>query len=514
MSPSPTPDTALQATADPLATHVRGRSFHMLIDGEPVDALSGATAPTIDPSTGLHLAEVPDAGPQDVRLAVAAAERAQPAWAALSLAQRARSFARFAELLDEHAEELAMLDAIDSGNPVRAMREDVRLCRVYLDGWPAMAAAIRGEVIPASPGNLHYTSYRPYGVVGRITAFNHPLMFAVTRPLPALITGNTVVLKPSPQAPLSTLRLGELFAEAFPPGVVNIVSGGAEPGDALVTHPTVKRIAFTGSVGTGLKIQRRAAESGHVKHLSLELGGKNAMIVFPDVDLDAAVEGAVFGMNFNVCQGQSCGSNSRVLVHRSVYDGFVNATARALEAFEVTTAYSERADMGPVVDRAQYERVLGFVGRGVDEGASLVTGGARPPSAPDCGWFIAPTLFADVRPGQQLAQEEIFGPVMSVMPWDDYDDMLTVANGTSLGLTASVWTHDLHLAHKTADALDAGYVWINDSTRHYFGTPFGGTRDSGLGREESAEELLTYCEQKVVHTRFETPSAALRRHGW
>jgi len=503
-----------ETITDPIANHVSGRRFRMLIGDGLVDAETGALTATFDPSTGRRLTEVPDAGPEDVHAAVEAADTAQPRWAAASLAERARCFRRLGELLEANLEELALLDAIDAGNPVRAMRDDVRLCLGYLDGWPVLAAGLRGEVIPASPGNLHYTSQRPYGVVGRITAFNHPLMFAVTRPLPALITGNTVVMKPSPRAPLSTLRLGELFAQAFPPGVINVLSGGAVPGDTLVTHPRVKRIAFTGSVQTGLTIQRRAAEAGVVKQLSLELGGKNAMVVFPDVDLDAAVEGAVFGMNFTVCQGQSCGSNSRVLVHRDIHDEFVARLARAVEAFRVTTAYTDEADMGPVVDQAQHERVQGFVERGVDSGASLVTGGARPPGAPENGWFIAPTVFAEVRPGSQLAQEEIFGPVVSVLAWRDYNDMLTIANGTDLGLSASVWTHDLHLAHKTADALDAGYVWINDSTRHYFGTPFGGTRNSGLGREESREELLSYCEQKVVHTRLDAPGPALHRRGW
>jgi acyl-CoA reductase-like NAD-dependent aldehyde dehydrogenase len=302
----------------------------MLIGGEFVDAEGGARTVTMDPSTGAPLTEVPEATRADVGRAIEAAQRAQPGWAAMSVEQRGACFARFGELLVERLEELAMLDAIDSGNPVSAMRTDVRISLGYVHGWPPLAKWLKGEVIPASPGNLHYTSYMPYGVVGRITAFNHPVMFAATRPLPALITGNSIVIKPAPQTSISTLGLAGLFAEAFPPGVVNVVTGGAEPGDALVTHPAVKRIAFTGSVPTGLLIQRRSAESGHVKHLSLELGGKNAMVVFPDVDLDEAVEGAVYGMNFNVCQGQSCGSNSRVLVHRRIHDEFVARAAERL----------------------------------------------------------------------------------------------------------------------------------------------------------------------------------------
>jgi acyl-CoA reductase-like NAD-dependent aldehyde dehydrogenase len=374
-----------------------------------------------------------------------------------------------------------------------------------------MARTLKGEVIPASPGNLHYTSYSPYGVVGRICAFNHPVMFAATRPLPALIAGNALVIKPAPQTSLSTLGLAELFAEAFPAGVVNIVSGGADAGDALVTHPDVKRIAFTGSVGTGLKIQERGAQSGHVKHLSLELGGKNAMVVFPDVDVDEAVDGAIYGMNFNVCQGQSCGSNSRVLVHRSVYDEFVSTAAEQLRDYTVGVAYTEEADMGPLVSAQHHERVSGFVESGVKDGATLVTGGDRPDGTPAGGYFMKPALFADVQPSMSIGSQEIFGPVMSVFVWDDYDSMIELANSVDLGLTASIWTNDLDLAHKTAERLDAGYVWVNDSTRHYFGTPFGGTKNSGIGREESLDELISYMETKVVHTRLRDPHAAFAR---
>lgn len=496
---------------DPVARYVSGREFKMLVGGELVDALDGAVSETVDPSTGATLTEVPEASVADVERAVEAAARALPAWRELGVRGRARCFARFGELLLERLEELAMLDAIDCGNPVRAMRDDIRICMPYIEGWPALAWGLNGQVIPASPGNLHYTTYAPYGVVGRITAFNHPVMFAATRPLPALIAGNAVVMKPAPQTPLSTLALGEIFAEAFPAGVVNVLTGGAGPGDALVTHAAVKRIAFTGSVGTGLTIQRRAAESGWVKHVSLELGGKNAMVVFPDADVDEAVEGAIYGMNFNVCQGQSCGSNSRVLVHRALHDEFVERAARRLREYTVTTAYREQADMGPLVSEAHHRRVGGYVERGVGAGAELVTGGGRPDGVPAGGYFMEPVVFAGVRPEMAIAREEIFGPVMSVMAWDDYDPMLAAANGVDLGLTASVWTNDLDLAHKTAERLDAGYVWVNDSTRHYFGTPFGGTKNSGVGREESVDELVSYLETKVVHTRLKDPAAAMRR---
>lgn len=490
---------------------VDGRDFKMFIGGEPVDAEGGAVVEAVDPSTGAPLAEVPEASAKDVEKAIAAAEKAFPAWSRTSPRERAACFQRFGELLVEHREELAALDALDSGNPISAMRIDIDISMQYVDGWPELAGRLAEESIPASPGNLHYTTSRPYGVVGRITAFNHPLMFAATRPLPSLITGNTMVVKPAPQTSLSSLLLGRLYNEAFPPGVVNLVSGGAATGDTLVTDRRVKRIAFTGSVPTGLLIQRRAAESGTVKHLSLELGGKNAMVIFPDIDVAEAVEGAIFGMNFNVCQGQSCGSNSRVLVHRKIYDEFVGLAGEALKRMRVGIAAEDATEMGPLVSREHLARVNELVESGVAEGATLVAGGERPDNVPAAGFFLAPTLFADVRTEMRIGHEEIFGPVMSVAPWDDYELMLEVANGTDLGLTASVWTHDLDLAHKTAERIDAGYVWVNDSTRHYFGTPFGGTKNSGTGREESLEELRSYVEPKVVHTRLGDPEAALRR---
>lgn len=498
-------------TTDPIATHVGSRQFKMLIGGKFVDSVDGNVRDAVNPSTGETLTQIPVAGANDVENAVAAAAQAQPAWEALGVSGRSACFARFAELLRENREQLAMLDAIDCGNPVKSMRVDIDICQAYLDGWPALAKALTGDVIPASPGNLHYTAHRPYGVVGRITAFNHPAMFAVTRPLPSLITGNTLVMKPSDETSLSTLALAELFDEAFPPGVVNIVTGDAGAGDAIVTHPNVKRLAFTGSVPTGLAIQRRSAESGHVKHLSLELGGKNAMIVFPDVDIDQAAEGAIYGMNLDVCQGQSCGSNSRILVHTRIYDEFVQRMSAKLDEYRVGVAYEESTDVGPVASAAHRKRVSDYVESGVAEGATLVRGGGRPEGVPSGGNFVDPALFADVTLDMRIGREEIFGPVMSVFRWDDYDAVLADANALDLGLTASVWTNDLDIAHKTADALEAGYVWVNDSTRHYFGTPFGGAKNSGIGREESRDELLSYLEQKVVHTRLGDPRAALAR---
>ncbi len=485
--------------ADPIGTYVRGHAFKLLIGGELRDAADGATLETIDPSTGEALTSVPNAGVQDVARAYEAAAAGQPGWEDLGVEGRSEVFSRLAAAIEANEERLAALDAVDGGLPLSAARVDIKISLANIRDWPTLVRWHGGRTIPASPGNLHYTSYRPYGVVGKILAYNHPAMFAITRTLAALIAGNAVILKPAPQVPLSALALGEIAREVFPPGVFNVLTGGAEAGDAIVTHPAIKRIGFTGSVPTGLKIQQRAATAA-VKHVSLELGGKNPMIVFPDADLDAAVDGAVNGMNFGVCAGQSCGSNSRNYVHGEIYDEFVNRVAERLEAMRVAPAYADEVDMGPLVTREHYERVTGFVRSGKEEGARLVTGGERPNgSTGDGGFFLRPTLFADVSPAMRVGREEVFGPVMAMASWDQTEEVIAAANDTELGLTASVWTQDLTTAHRVASRLEAGYVWVNDTARHYWGTPFGGAKNSGLGREESIEEYESYMELKAVH---------------
>jgi betaine-aldehyde dehydrogenase len=488
--------------ADPIGTFVRGHDFKLLIGGELCDAADGSTVETFDPNSGEPLTRVPWAGAEDVARAYDAARRAQSDWAAFGVDGRAAVFAQLAEAVAENEERLAALDAIDAGLPLAAARVDIKISLANIRDWPTLVRWHGGRTIPASAGNLHYTSYRPYGVVGKILAYNHPAMFVITRVLAPLVAGNAVIVKPAPQVPLSAMAFGEIAREVFPPGVFNVLAGGAEAGDALVTHPGIKRIGFTGSVATGLKIQQRAA-SAAVKHVSLELGGKNPMIVFPDANLDAAVAGAVNGMNFGICAGQSCGSNSRNYIHRDIYDHFVERVAERLEAMRVAPAYDDGVDMGPLVTQEHFERVMGYVESGREQGARLVTGGERPNgTTPPGGYFLRPTLFADVSPEMRIGREEIFGPVMSMMPWSETEEVIAAANDTELGLTAAVWTSDLDTAHRVADRLDAGYVWVNDSARHYWGTPFGGHKNSGLGREESTEEYESYMEQKAVHVIF------------
>jgi acyl-CoA reductase-like NAD-dependent aldehyde dehydrogenase len=332
-------------------------------------------------------------------------------------------------------------------------------------------------------------------------AFNHPSLFAVAGMIFPLLAGNTIVVKAAPQTPLGTLALGALLQDCLPPGTVNLIAGGAETGDALVTSPRVKRLSFVGSLPTALAIQSRLSVGGTVKHLSLELGGKNAMIVFPDVDLDAAVDAAVAGMSFAVSAGQSCQSTSRLLLHADIYEPFLDLLAARMSALRVGVAYDEAVDMGPLVSAAQLARVQSYVASGIDEGARLVTGGAAPAGLPP-GHYLQPTLFADVEPGMRIAREEIFGPVVAALPWRDYDEMIALANDVELGLSAAVWSRDIDAALRTAADVQAGYVWVNDANRHYLGSPFGGVKNSGIGREESPEELLSYLETKSVNVRL------------
>lgn len=472
-----------------------------LIGGQWVAAAAGETLAVVDPSTERLLGQVTQAGLAEVEDAVHAAQTAQRAWAALEPYQRQRRLEALASAIEARAEDLAILEAIDSGNPVVAMREDVAIGIKQMRYLAAAGLSLFGKALP-NRGSLHYTIPEPYGVVARIIPFNHPAMFAMTKITAPLIAGNAVVLKPSEQAPMTALLLGQIISDVLPPGLVNILTGGGPTGRALVRHPRVKRIAFTGSAATGRAIQADAAAVG-VKQVSLELGGKNPMVVLPDADLDRAVAGAVVGMNLPVCQGQSCGSNSRILVHESVFEQFQHKVVEAFAAVRVGVAYSDSTDMGPLVSATQYERVLGYLDWARQNDVTVAYGGGRPEDLADApGYFVAPTVLSAPEPDSRIAQEEIFGPVVSLLPWSDPAEALRVANSVEYGLTASVWTNDVGKAHQWAEALEAGYVWINEHGPHYVGTPFGGRKGSGTGREESLEEIESYCEVKAVHFTF------------
>ncbi|WP_172292037.1 aldehyde dehydrogenase family protein [Pseudoruegeria sp. HB172150] len=467
----------------------------MLIGGELVESASGRRYDCVNPADETLLAQVPEGSAEDVAAAVGAAQDAQPAWAAAGVAARAETIRRFAYAILEHGERLLQVEVKDSGNIISEMRRDVASSARQLNYYAALGYEMKGSTIPATPGNLHFTEREPYGVVGRIVPFNHPLMFAAAKLGAPLITGNTVVLKPSEQSPLSACYLGELAREIFPPGVVNVVTGfGKEAGEALVRHPEVKRLAFIGSVATGLHIQRSAAEVA-VKQITLELGGKNPLIVFPDADMKKAIPGAIKGMNFG-WQGQSCGSTSRLFLHDDIHDEFLAAMVERLSAMKIGDPLDEMSQIGPMISAAQIEKVRSFVGRAQEEGARLVTGGAPPPGF-DSGYWWSPTIFADVTPDMYLARNEVFGPVLSVFRWRDIDEVIEIANGLEFGLSGSVWTRDLDTAITTARRIRSGYIWINGAGPHYPAVPFGGMKNSGLGREEAFDDMMSYTEEKA-----------------
>ena len=471
----------------------------MLIGGELVESQSGEWLESVNPANEEPIGKVPLGAAADVHRAVAAAESAAPAWDAAGVKERARHLRKLGQALTARAKEILAVEVADTGNTITKLSGDVAAAVEALEHFAGLGLEIKGETIPASPQNLHLTIRQPYGVVGRIAPFNHPIMFAAGGLAAPLMAGNTVVVKPPEQSPLSATILSEICAEVFPKGVVNIVTGyGADAGDALVRHPSVKRIAFIGSVPTGRAIQRAAAETG-VKHVSLELGGKNPMIIFPDVDLDEAVKAAIGGMNF-AWQGQSCGSTSRLLLHESLYDKFLDKLVAQIAGLRIGDPASAASQMGPVNSKAHYQRVVHYIEAGKADGAKLATGGKRPPGADFArGYWIEPTVFANVTPDMRIAREEIFGPVLSVLRWSTFEEAIAIANGTEYGLTASIWTRDIKQALRAAKAVNSGYIWINGFSAHYRGTPFGGLKNSGIGREEGLDDLLSYTETKAIH---------------
>lgn len=477
-------------------------------DGVPKNFVGGAyvdgagSAPVVDPSTGRVYAHAPESSYADVQSALEAAAAAQPAWASLTLAQRAASVTALADSLEKWGERLALLDSIDTGNPMFATRRDVEIGLRYLREWPGQALAVAGRATVPHQDGLSLTTRVPYGVVGKIIAYNHPNLFALAGMIYPLLAGNALVIKAAEQTPLATLALARVVEDVLPPGLVNLVSGGAEAGDALVTSPLVKRIAFTGSDTTALRIQERLSASGLVKHFTAELGGKNALLIFDDADLDGAIDAAVLGASLTISQGQSCQATARILVDHTLCDAVTDGVAARLGEIVVGPSYDDRNAMGPLVSLDHLNRVRGFIDEAVDAGATLVTGGGRPAGAPDGGYYLEPTLLAGVRDDMRVAHEEVFGPVLTVQPFETEKDALRMANGTRLGLSASIWTGSLDRAMRVAMSLQAGYVWVNDANRHYPGSPFGGMKASGTGREESLEEFESYSEWRSINIKI------------
>jgi betaine-aldehyde dehydrogenase len=463
---------------------------------------SGRYAETINPGSGEALVAVADGGADDAAAAIQAAHDAFEGWRRLKPLERAGMLREAAARLRSNAEELAMLDALNTGNPVAEMVHDARIAATGIEYFAGLATEIKGETIPMGDGNLNYTLREPLGVVARIVAYNHPLMFAAMKIGAPLAAGNTVIVKAAEQAPLSGLKMAELIGDIFPPGVLNVLAGGRECGQALSSHPLVRKVTLIGSVPTGKAIMRAAADT--LKGVLLELGGKNALIAYPDVDINKLVAGAVAGMNFTWA-GQSCGSTSRVFLHESIHDQVLDGMAkRVRERHKPGIPTDWSTTMGPLVSRAQFDKVMTYIESGKAQGARLVTGGKQPDDPKLArGFFVEPTIFADVTPEMRIAREEIFGPVMSVLKWTDEEELFRQVNATEFGLTASIWTRDLATAHRAAGRVQAGYVWINNISAHFLGVPFGGYKESGVGREESFEELLEFTQIKNVNIQLD-----------
>jgi 2-formylbenzoate dehydrogenase len=465
----------------------------LLIDGEVGQGQSGNRFDVWAPSTEARIAQVPDADAADVERAVSAAQRALPDWRSTPAIQRAHVMEQFARAIEARAHDLALLDSINGGTPIRVTTGDVDAAVMLLRYFAGLVTEVKGVTVPSS-ANLHFTERVPYGVVARIIPFNHPLMFAVKQLSAPLLTGNTLVLKPSEATPLSALLLGEIAKDVLPPGVLNIVVGdGPQVPSALVSHPAIHRIGFTGSGSTGLKVVQAAAATGF-KEVSLELGGKNALIAFPDADPAEVAAGVITGMNFT-WSGQSCGSTSRLLVHEDIADATVDAILDRLGKHVVGNPLDPKSDQGSIVTERQYRSIIDYIETAIADGARVVHGGGRPANL-ETGLFIEPTVLVDVEPDSRIAQEEIFGPVLSVIRWKDPQDAIYIANGVQYGLTGSVYTNDIREAHRVARQLDVGVVWINGAGNHFLGLPFGGFKSSGNGREESLDELLSYTQIK------------------
>ncbi|MBG9723536.1 aldehyde dehydrogenase DhaS [Bacillus mycoides] len=468
----------------------------LYVNGAFIESASGKTFKTPNPATGETLAIVAEAGREDIHKAVVAARMAfdEGPWSRMSTAERSRLMYKLADLMEEHKEELAQLETLDNGKPIReTMAADIPLTIEHMRYYAGWATKIVGQTIPVSGDYFNYTRHEAVGVVGQIIPWNFPLLMAMWKMGAALATGCTIVLKPAEQTPLSALYLAELIEEAgFPKGVINIVPGfGESAGQALVNHPLVDKIAFTGSTPVGKQIMRQASES--LKRVTLELGGKSPNIILPDADLSRAIPGALSGVMFN--QGQVCSAGSRLFIPKKMYDNVMADLVLYSKKLNQGAGLNPETTIGPLVSEEQQKRVMSYIEKGIEEGAEVLCGGSNPF---DQGYFVSPTVFADVNDEMTIAKEEIFGPVISAIPFNDIDEVIERANKSQFGLAAGVWTENVKTAHYVASKVRAGTVWVNCYNVFDAASPFGGFKQSGLGREMGSYALNNYTEVKSV----------------
>ena len=467
------------------------------IDGKPVGALSGRTFPVVNPADGKVLATVAEGGAEDVDAAArAAAKAASGPWGRTSARGRARVLFAIARLIRENADELALLETRNAGKPLADARDEIGLAADVFEYYAGAATKHFGETIPVGASGLDFTLREPVGVCALIVPWNFPLVIAAWKLAPALACGNTMVLKPAPETPLTALRLAELCAEAgLPDGVLNVVPGpGPGCGSALVAHPLVRKVSFTGSTATGTAIMKSAADG--LKRVSLELGGKSPNVVFDDADLDLCVEKSVWSVFGNA--GQDCCARSRAIVHRKVYDAFVARFVARAKKIVLGHPEKKGSQMGPLISPRQLERVRGYVESGKSQGAELLCGGTRPGGALAKGYYLTPAVFAGAEAGMKIVREEIFGPVVTIMPFKDEAEAVRLANDSPYGLSGSLWTRDVGRVLRVTRAVQAGVISVNSSSSVHLEAPFGGYKSSGVGRELGLKALDLYSEIKNV----------------
>jgi betaine-aldehyde dehydrogenase len=483
-----------------LVLPARRQIFH---GGEWHTSRGGGTILPYSPCDGTLLGEFVDASEEDVDAAVESAYRAFPAWRDTDPQLRVAAVRKMAAVIRSNASDLALLETVDTGNPLRAMLGDINWAANLAEFYAGLMTEVKGTSFMTAPGMVDFTMRQPFGVVVSMSAFNHPLLNIITQNVPALLTGNTIVHKPSPFTSLSALRLAELIEGIFPAGVFNMVTGGAVTGAALTAHPKTHFVTLIGSVPTARKILRNAAD--RIKHSLMELGGKNALVGLPDADPIKVATGLCVGMGLTSTSGQGCTTTSRAFIHDDIYEATLDAILAQVSKLRCGDPTRVDTQVGAMSSREHHAKVMDYLRIGKEGGARLMCGGGRP-SDPDLhkeGLFIEPTVFADVTQEMRIAQDEIFGPVIAVMRWNDEDRMIAEVNSVDYGLTGAAWTNDLAAAHRIASRMDVGFMWVNQAAAMTLGAPFGGVKQSGIGRTMCVEQLLGMTQIKNVHIKLQ-----------